>query len=1163
MSDYYGPVPLWWWSGAPLHTERLNWQLDRLMDGGIRQAVVISLAPTGPLWGCPGDEPEFMSDEWWEIFTAVCAHAERRGFGLWFYDQLGFSGANIQGRVVAAHPSARGQRLTREGPVASGFDYLNPDACALLFDAVHGELERRVGHYFGTVLKGTFQDELPSIPSWTAGFSDAFASRRGYRLEPHIEALWSDIGADTGPVRRDYQLTRAELAEEAFFKPLHDWHAERGLLVGCDQQEPARGGHTAAGVRYYADYARTHRWFSAPGSDHWGDGKRHSSLAHAHGHSRTWIEAFHSTGWGGTLEETLDWLIPWLRAGANLYNPHAVYYSTEQGRFDWAPPSTCWRQPYWRHYPVFAETVATLCEAVAEGTHVCDVALLDPVATVQHDLPPFADEEPFFNDSGDWPTAHRTYQDLAGWMTWHDFRTGLLDRLGIDFDVLDEPSIQKAGAAMTLAGERYRVVVLPAARVLEPATARVLVEFAQAGGTLIAVGELPQRAAGRGDDDTEVERLRRLFTDGAAIACADLDEAATALSGLPRRVDADVPTLLREAPDGSHLLLVPAVYPMATKASLAGDTFLSGVYTFEPPAIRDKTVTITGDFTSAEAVALTGGAARPLPVERDGDRLRVTVSFDEAPVALIRLTTEVPTEPAPAPTPSRRLALDGDWTGRPESTLDYRHGDFPGPDAIQIWRMDGQRATFGEWATLRRPGGDWEPVTFSQTWGPGDKPDGFPRVHDNRGYVPEEFITIGTMRTGDTAELRAELAVDAAGEYVLVVGAPTAKTITVDGEELPAGNGYHAECPVTLSAGRHRIEVTFTALTDEVASASYVLMSRADWRPRPQWLRPATEAPVGTTFHSDISGTVRVLLATVGDVVLRLNGKELARHGEFDNYTWRRMPRMAIYDSTVAAGDNHLSLEFGDTEAQALVEVSLPGDKWVVSGSSGWDASVVDHRMHFDPQVLTARPRPRPDTAPLTSGDTGQRRLRLRLPPGTVELTVPARAEFTASFRGAPLPVAEPIRLPQPASGGEVVELSFPHDDRWPGGAQLTGPVTVHTQTGPVTLGDWAEIGLGDFSGALVYETEVSRPAPVTARLHLGEVRGTAEVHVNGEPAGVRPWSPYTFEVRLAAGTNRLAVTVHNTLAPYLAAVNPLAGTLPGQERSGLFGPVSLEVFDD
>ena len=37
-------------------------------------------------------------------------------------------------------------------------------------------------------------------------------------------------------------------------------------------------------------------------------------MAHLYGHERVWIEAFHSSGWGGTLEDTYDWLLPFLRS---------------------------------------------------------------------------------------------------------------------------------------------------------------------------------------------------------------------------------------------------------------------------------------------------------------------------------------------------------------------------------------------------------------------------------------------------------------------------------------------------------------------------------------------------------------------------------------------------------------------------------------------------------------------------------------------------------------------------------------------------------------------------------------------------------------------------------------------------------------------------------
>ncbi|MCQ0015244.1 glycosyl hydrolase [Actinomadura madurae] len=332
----FSPAPIWWWSGERLDRRRLRGQLERFAEGGVYNLVILNLAPSGPMFGADADEPAFFTGAWWELLDGVCEDAADLGVSLWFYDQLGFSGADLQARLVRDVPEFAGRWLEPDGRTAPrGFDYLSADACAALLDRVHGEFERQMGHRLGTVIVGSFQDELPALPTWTRGFAAEFAARRGYDLEPHLPSLWKggDVlaGDGAGRVRRDYHLTRAELAEEAFFRPLAAWHARHGLLHGCDQQDPARAGHPVDGVRLYADYARTHRWFGAPGSDHHGDARIHASLAHLYGRDRVWIEAFHSSGWGGTLEETFDWLLPWLRAGATLYNPHAAYYTTRGG----------------------------------------------------------------------------------------------------------------------------------------------------------------------------------------------------------------------------------------------------------------------------------------------------------------------------------------------------------------------------------------------------------------------------------------------------------------------------------------------------------------------------------------------------------------------------------------------------------------------------------------------------------------------------------------------------------------------------------------------------------------------------------------------------------------------------------------------------------------
>src|ERR671934_212520 len=75
----YSPVPIWWWSGEPLTRERLTWQMERLAEGGVRNAIVLNLAPRGPLFGCVADDPPCFSEEWWALFRHVLEEGKRLG----------------------------------------------------------------------------------------------------------------------------------------------------------------------------------------------------------------------------------------------------------------------------------------------------------------------------------------------------------------------------------------------------------------------------------------------------------------------------------------------------------------------------------------------------------------------------------------------------------------------------------------------------------------------------------------------------------------------------------------------------------------------------------------------------------------------------------------------------------------------------------------------------------------------------------------------------------------------------------------------------------------------------------------------------------------------------------------------------------------------------
>lgn len=1041
----YSPVPIWWWSGERLDRQRLRWQLERFAEGGVYNLIVLNLAPTGPLYGADADDPPFLSEAWWEIFLGMCEDARQLGVRIWFYDQLGFSGANFQGEVVRETPRFAGQwlesivyegeertelicppegiplaagvtpldaqgqpagavtplplqngRVTVEAgkgrrarlvyAVRRGFDYFNPEGCAKLLDKVHGEFERRAGHLFGEVIVGSFQDELPSLATWGEDFAAAFLTQTGYDILPRLVALWDGRGPDADRLRADYHRVRAALAEEAFFKPLFAWHERHGLLCGFDQQGPARAGHPIASVYFYADYLRTHRWYTAPGSDHHGEAKIHSSLAHLYGRPRVWIEAFHTTGWGGTLEETFDWLLPWLRAGATLYDPHAVYYSTRGGWWEWAPPSTCWRQPYWRHYSHFSRAVSRLCYVLSQGHHVCDIGLLFPATTVQAGLPPDAQPLP------EAQAAHDCYQKLVGSMFWQNMQPGVLDRDRRDYDVIDDDSLQRShveDGALVIGAEKYRVIVLPGCRALEAKSAEKLLHFVEEGGQLIAIGALPELSIGDAND--AIARLRQCFADGRARCIDDAEALPAALASLPRAVDAPVPVLHRRI-DGCDVIFAPAAFPYATRQR-DNRSWLDVHYTFDPADYhRTMQMTLRGKHGTPELWDPFRGDRRPLHAVQNGDSVTVEIPFDGGPAALIVWPEESKQiEAAPVTQQSAVTVLEElteGWISVLEPTIDNRFGDFarpahPGAPPVQTWRFahrvesqeeDGLSAGWhsGNWppsetaqvlATFGlqgwflgplQPGeapsplaalsaGDdplqvarWRPVVYSLSRGADHDP-----IHKSwlgpKGHVPEEFLLFGRLDAGQAVQFRTSIWMEQATELTFALGAPAAKQLWINGVDAgDAPQGYWWMTPVQFKAGVNIVEFRLTAEEAVNLRASWALVQAPERYARPEWMttpdEPSKYARLVFSCEIDVPfAPLRSVVQVGADVPCRVlvNGVEIGRQGGFDPYY--SLMRVQPYDiPNLTQGKNRIELEIQDMGWRPAVVVD-----GVVTGADG------------------------------------------------------------------------------------------------------------------------------------------------------------------------------------------------------------------------------------
>nr|WP_203614633.1 glycosyl hydrolase [Streptomyces sp. SID13726] len=1299
----FGPTPLWWWSGAKVTRERLAWQLRRFADGGIHNLVVINLAPAGPTFGARTDDPVWFGEEWWARFRDTCEIAGELGTRLWFYDQIGFSGANVQGTLTRRHPEATGRALRTRRAVVTGdtvglrgtetllgaydstgarlpvgegaridaadgtdvrlvtavptaFDYLAPGAVGLLLDTVHREYDRRVPEYLGNVIAGSFQDELPATNSWTVRFPEEFRARRGYDLLDHLPALFT--GADTTrarKIRADYYAVRAELTEEALFRPLAAWHDERGLLLGCDQSNPARSGYPAQSTQLYTDYFRTHRHYSAAGSDHHGDAKVHSSMAHLYGHERVWMEAFHSSGWGGTLEDTYDWLLPFVRGGANLYNPHASYFGTAGGWFEWAAPSTDWRQPYWRQYPAFSQAVARLCSLLSWGTYSADVAVLHPTATMQSLIPVDVPVQHFGNGRlgaahSDVDETQRHYLDLCGTNNWLRPAVGALDRHRISFDVIDDASVQAAKAgdgALRVRDLAYSAVLLPSASVLEEETARRLTDLLDAGGRVVVVGRPPTHAAGTAGDDSVVAAL---------LAHPRLERAPDAESGAASVADAagyatgEVPLLVRRKGEEA-IALVTGACPDARVDPARGK------HEADPTRYaRTSSVTVRAEIAEAEIWNPATGARRPGHVTVADGVSTIEVPLDGAPAALV-VWREGPSaavvrhegpsaarESAPrTPRPPETIDLSTGWQGSLAPTMDNTWGDLALPagtsvDAPQIWTMNWS-GTEGGWETSRVTYGNrvrvlppvpaaeapepldraaverilaGEQALASAAWGVllYSSSRGIPDPYGllgNKGLVPEEFVRVPVPVRGTVARVRTVVETGHRGPADLHLGAAAVKRVWWNGSRLDTSGGCLATARVRVDQDRNVLEYELSDAEDRpraIAGApdtplgSYFCLSLPDgFGPRPHFMcLPDDVRPDGTVTYrgrleipEEGAAAVLVVGAAVGVTVL-LDGTVVARQEKTEYYEsdWGAVPMFFRHELTLGGGEHVLDVVADSVEVRDAVFVDLVAGSTALVSGPGWEARTGEwHGLTLEHEgrwgelqhcYAAVRPHPLPDTEwltgapalgtavlPLRSTDElreTEQRFRFTVPPGTVRLDLPL--ELTARVKsedGKELLVQEgELRLPQPLDTATEFEVVTEPTAFLRGGSAWSGPVRAHTVPAPLPLGDWGEAGLGGWSGGVTYSRTLEVPPGVDPVLDLGRVRGSVEVSVDGESVGEAFCAPYRFELRGTAGrTVRLDVTVHNTLAPYLAEATPTAWAFPSQLPSGLFGPVRLE----
>ena len=372
-------------------------------------------------------------------------------------------------------------------------------ATGVFVDSLYGELERRLGkESLGTSFLGIFQDEHAITPRdiFTEELAGRFEKMFGYPITRAIPALHFDVGPKTPKYRNDYFDAYLSLDEDLYWSKIYEWTTKRGLLTSHDNWGRQNINRHSQG---YIDYFRTQRWYSAPGFDDYGvrklerrnyyDTKIAASIARLYGRPRVWNEAFHSSGWGRTTDQTLSWLSHGLTAGANLYDEHGLYYSTRASTWEHAAPDPHWRQPYWRYYQHLSDWVARTSFVMSQGIHVVDAAVHYPVVSV------LAGQAPGIKgpNNNTYMTVSRTIYDA-----------------GIDNDIIDDDSILRGtvkGGRLHTGGNAYRALLFGPQTTMRRSVLAKALELIEDGGTVLFYQRLPQASSEGGRGDRELAAM--------------------------------------------------------------------------------------------------------------------------------------------------------------------------------------------------------------------------------------------------------------------------------------------------------------------------------------------------------------------------------------------------------------------------------------------------------------------------------------------------------------------------------------------------------------------------------------------------------------------------------------------------------------------------------
>ncbi len=1190
----YGEVPFWWWTGDPLDTERLIWQIEQLHQKGVSGVQVNYAHEDTPGWPTYAAEPPIFSDAWWRVWNRVAEECRSRGMGIGLSTYtLDWTGAdNLFRKLFYSKPELNAFKLSPlprrrlatgefvevetpadlvaaqafrvdSGKLSGGIDVMSSIRDGkLAWTAPDGEWElwltraERQTNTLNPLLAGVGEIVVRDFyQRFQDAASDKSSKGLNYFFNDELQVgagahVWSADFADEFKKRKGYDVLDALPAlwrdcGPSTPKIRMDYADVRMALMEERYFQPIYQWHASRGLIFacdsagrglnpveFGDYFRATRWYTAPGHDTPGG---HADL----------IKGKVSSSIASLYRRPRVWLEGYHSLGWGAAPERLMQATCENYLFGctllnlhglyYSTHGSLWEwaPPCYHFRMPYWEHMGVFLKYFERLSYLMSQGHFVCDVAVLYPVAPF--------EAGlDGKKATETAFDTAR----------ALMTAGVNFEFVDADSLARAqlrGARLEVADSSYRALIFPSMEAARWSSLEKAEGFGKAGGLVLSVGALPFASDRAGRDDKELDALVAA-TFSAKNRLAKPSDAPAAILG------AFIPDTIAAKPVRSlHRKIGPR------------DVYL----------VMDAPKNSMVEFRTKGRAELWDpwtGETRPLRVlgETDtGTKVELPLESYEAQVVVFTPGPQHENPPPLQERQTRRILVEGDWDFELKPTMDNRYGDFRLPAPMKQTTTKpkcahGSAAKPDAPCVISGSGGVSLMVESAAADGRADKIIG-PEARIFRHAVEHgdasawreakfddhnwervtydfgpQFWLLGPVPVGvgDAVELvLAQLAQVTPDEPIIADGAsftwrPYSFSWRQGLEGDPGHQGWHG-------------------LKENVTDHFLCLGTRGE--ARNEYKYEAEEA--GSRYYLWTSATVDS--RTTARVVVSSRQDGVKPHAS------EVLTPAAVYLNGERLGDARQPVSLKAGANPLLVRYDHAGRGYFVMRRDGVDVksplrTPLSMSWFDDPAVI--RFDARAAAAPAEW-------FRFTAPPGLRAMTVAVKGVVEAWVDGQPMRVAGQGRYEAaaPCARPAVVALRVVPETGFSGAAVFPEPVRLECGSGCAPLGDWSKTGaLECYSGGAWYRKTVTLTATQISggvTLDLGKVVATAEVRVNGQLAGIRVAPPWRVDIskQVQSGENRIEILVFNTLANHYLTIPT---RYRGELTSGLLGPVAVEVSE-